>query len=477
MAQLYSFLELRQRFQSMEVKHKLFEKTTEDGIRFWDILRYHAYMVVLSRHGIYKDFNLYMHQPRQGKLVRILKIIRLLPIYFLNELQLFFFLPKQTKYCFLMISRFEDQAGNPVDLLMDDIYKQLKGQAFILEDFRHKRFNWLRRNIRGRYFLYPLEISYLIGTPIKDNWQHLSDILNREFALNEEWQYIFENRMELYRKRYAFFRKLLKKVKPQFLFFQSSPKGMIAAANELGITTVDVQHGHTNNTGVYYSYPKEVDLSDLATIPKIFLTQGRFWNDLIDFPNMTIASGGTYFYVDFDENAHLKNGILVVSTAFIHPFLKEQTRNLALNHPDKQFYYKLHSNQYHQKREAENFFGSLKNVSVVYTEKDVKQIMEDCFAVVLIQSTVAYQALQKGLKVFVFKEDYYEASCDIFHYPNVVQVNTWQELSDYLNIEMTVPVNERPVFFEPYDPSVIEEICSKVSPSIKSKREVNFLML
>lgn len=443
----------------MELRHRLFERTTEDGIRFWDIIRYHAYMTVLSHHGIYKNFSVYMQQSKQGRLTRMLKIIKLLPFYFLNELQFLFYLPKKRKYCFLMTSRFEDQAGNPIDLLMEDIYNQLKDEALVLEDFRHKRFNWLSGNVKGRYFLYLLEISYLTGSSVKDNWQFLSEILNNEFGLKEEWQIIFENRMEQYRKRYTYFRKLLKKMRPEYIFFQSGPKGMIAAANELGITTIDVQHGHTNNTGVYYSYPKSADLSAVTTLPGVFLTLGQFWNELVDFPNLKITCGNSYFHVDFNEDTHLKTGVLVVGTAFIHNFLKEQLRNLALNHPEKQFYYKLHSNQYHQKKETEDFFRSFKNVSVIYTEKDVKQIMEDCFAVVLIQSTVAYQALQKGLKIFIFKEDYYEASYDIFHYKNVTLVNNWEELSDCLHSEMTVQTNERPLFFEPYNPHVIEELC------------------
>jgi len=79
---------------------------------------------------------------------------------------------------------------------------------------------------------------------------------------------------------------------------------------------------------------------------------------------------------------------------------------------------------------------------------------------VLIQSSVAYQALQMGLQVYVFKQDYYEASYDIFDEPSVTLAENWKEMSSIMKKRNSLVTPRSSIFFEPYDPAVIKEVCS-----------------
>lgn len=453
-----SIIELAEQFKQMEVKHGLFNKITKDGIYFWNVLRYTVYMTVLSRHGIYENVGIFLDKPSDPFWKRIAKIIRLIPKYLLNEVRLQFFLPKNKKFAILLVSRFEDQQGNPTDLLLKDIYGQLKEDAFIMEYFRHRSFSWRKRNIGERYFLYPLELRFLLSNSPTDNWAEVQKIINEEFNIHINWNDSFDMRMEEFRKSRFFFKRLFKKIKPEYLFFQSEPKGMIAAANELGIHTLDLQHGHTNNVDMFYSYPKELDLSHVSSIPKTYLTLGAFWNEILDFPNNKQTLGSSYFFIEKEENVISKNGIMAVSTMFIHDYLKAEIAALAAHHPAFVFFYKLHSNQAHQIKETKAFFESYPNVQVVYTERSVKEVMKECFAVAVIQSSVAYQALQMGLQVFIFSRDYYEASYDIFDEKAVTLVKNWNELSQKLScLKKTMPQSSS-LFFEPYNHSFINGI-------------------
>lgn len=460
-----SILELAEQFKAMEVKYNLFQKRTADGIYYWDILRYRVYLVVLSHYGIYENIGSYFDKALEPYWKRMVKAVRLMPLFFLNEMRFLFTLPKNRRYCFLFISRFEDEKGNPVDLLLDDIYKEFQKDAFIIELFNHPSFSPLGKNVKDRYFLHRLRMSYLLGKNRKEDWSEVSGIVNNEFQIDVQWERMFNNRLFTFRKDYIFFNRLFKKISPNFLFFQSEPKGLIAAANEQGIVTLDLQHGHTNDADMMYSYPVEISLDHVTTIPKIFLSLGEFWNHILNFPNRKITSGSNYFYVTHEEDVNVRKGILAVSTMFIHEFLKEQVAQLATHHPEIIFYYKLHSNQVHQVNESESFFQPYSNVQVIYTEKSVKKIMDHCFAVILIQSSVAYQALQKGLRAFIFKKDYYEASYDIFKEELVTLVDDWRGISAKINNAKSEGNSESTIFFEKFNPSVIHELCSKKEES------------
>jgi hypothetical protein len=449
-----NILKLARRFRDMEVKYNLFNLQTKDGIYFWDILRYHVHLSVLSEKGFFPNVKAYMNKPAEPKSKRLLKALRLLPLFIINEFR-WIFLRKKKKYVFLLNSRFQDANGNPEDSLIKDIHDQLKADSFELEIFRHKKFGWLKRNIGSRYFLYKLEMRYLLGRNHKDEWSDLSKIINEEFEINIYWQETFHVLLNKYRKEYIFFYNVFKKVKPKFLFFQSLPKGMIAAANDLKITSIDLQHGHTNKGGVLYSYPTKIDLNHISSIPRIFLTLGKFWNNQIDFPFKIITSGNSYFNIQQDKNIKERKGIMVVSVAFTHGDLQQATANLAKNHPDLIFYYKLHSNQKHQEQVCRNYFNAYPNVKVIYTEEGVKEIMDKCFAIIVIQTSVIYQALQKGLAVFIFKWHYYEMSYDVFNEKGVFLVRNWEDISRNLSTGDWGNFAVSTVFFEPYQPSTI----------------------
>jgi len=444
-------------FKRLETENDFFALKTHDGIRYWDIVRSEVYNRVLSRKGFLHTS--YLLRTEQVLAKRVTKAAYLLFRSIVNDLKLVFSKRRHFDYAFLFLSRFEDGAGNPQDLVLKDIYDMVGDNSFCIEFFRHRAFGFFKRNTRGRYFIYKLELMNLIGTKRKEHWNGLGDIINEEFGIEDSWDIFFDDKIAVYRNEYRFFYDIFKRIRPKYFFFQTDPKSMIAAANDLGVTTIDVLHGYVNGLGTFYSYSELAPLKGLNTFPKILLTFSEYASSLINFPAEKIVSGSNYFYVERDELARSRKGMMMVSGRFIHDHLLEVTGRLAVAHPDIIFYYKLHSNQAQDVEATRLFFSLQPNVKVIYTEKSVTAIMEDCFAIGLVQSTVAYQALQKGLQVYIFKKDYFEISYDIFDDFSVFMVDSWGECSDLLKQRHAkIRSESKTIFFEPFNKSVVGNI-------------------
>lgn len=452
-----SIFELAEKFTAMESRHDLFAKETPDGVKYWDALRYGIYLTILFKYGFVEDS--YFSVPRISLQKKLIKSAYLLFRALLNDFNLFLSSKKKYAYIFLSISRFEDKSGNPADFVLKDIYDQLQKDSFCIEFFRHKSFGFFKRNTKGRYFTYKLELMNLISKPRKSDWSYITNVINAEYDLDINWGDVFDYKILEYKNEYKFFKKIFKRIKPKYLFFQSLPKGMIAAANDLNIITIDVLHGYTNNLGMFYGYSKSAPPKQVKTLPQKLFTFSEYSSSIIDFPVEKVVVGNSYFFEQKSICESAKSAIMIVSGFFIHDYLSAATYSLAVAHPDVTFYYKLHSNQGQQELECRRHFSPLSNVAVIYTEKNVNEIMDDCFAIIVIQSTVTYQALQKGLKVFIFKKDYYEISYDVFNEPGVFLVDNWKELSTLLsNKDLQGNTVSKTMFFEPFNKNVLEEV-------------------
>lgn len=449
-----SILELAEQFKKMEVENALFDFKTKDGVYYWGIFRYGVYMQVLSKFGIYENVNSFLNDKTASYFKSVVRLIKLFNQSALDKLRTVFWLKQPKKYCFLLVSRFEDENGNPIDKLLSDFYKEVEDKSYMLELFRHRKDKWYRKGFR-RYYLFDLEILKLLQKKTNEDWEALTSVINENFDIDINWAGYFDKTLREYKATHRYFTRLFRKIKPEILFFQSEPKGMIAAANELGIITADIQHGHTNNVDMMYSFPLHLSYKNITTIPDYLLTLGGFWNTVVDFPKTKLTTGSNYFHTP--RLAEIKNeGILIVSSMFVHKYLVEATMYAAVRLPQYIFYYKLHSNQEGQIEDTKNFFKGITNVKVVYTERDITDLLNYCFATALIQSSVSYQALQKGLKVYIFKHDYYEASYDIFDRDDVILVEDYEEFCQKLDTT-EIKMKNKPVFYEPFNKEIYRE--------------------
>jgi hypothetical protein len=257
---------------------------------------------------------------------------------------------------------------------------------------------------------------------------------------------------------YDFYKKLLQRSGITHVFLQSQPKSLIAASHELGILTYDLQHGHFNDFDPYYSYDTNYNVSQLKTVTRHLLTVGYYWQQFVHPEIQTISIGNSYFY----PAPHLENNdnnILIIGSRFIHDAILHELKICAESLPKEHFIYKLHSNQNNQLENTCRFFSDCPNIEIRIFD-DVNTLLQNTKWLILVQSTVAYQALQMGIPVCIYKKFYFEASEDLFKRNDVVLVDSLTEFPSHFNHEIQRKRSDID-FFEPFQPQKLKNLLSR----------------
>lgn len=438
-----------ERWYQLEVDHGLFDLQTDDGIRYWDLVRYEVLARMMELKGISPLVSA-QHPPAVPSVRKNrLKALILLPIVVLHEL---FHRRKKRPVVLLNNSRTKTSAGFE-DLLSQDIKTVIGADAFQLEIYTSSRWEALRFRNRNKYFLVRLDWLKWWKQPVAEStvfpdFGFLEQEVNGLLFIPQ----IIALALHNYRIERAFFHRLLRKTAPKTLILQSLPKSLIAAANELGITTCDLQHGHINAFDPLYGYHSSVDTKHIPTAIQHYLTVGAYWEQFVHPSMQCTTIGSSYFFPP--ERQPGADGILLIANRFVHEALLEQVLHCAPQLPNERFFYKMHSNQVDQYAATVQRLSHLGNV-FVQIFNDVNGLLAESKLVVLVQSTVAYQALQMGIQVAIYKAFYYEASSDLFGKEGVHLLTSPTEL-----IAIIQSVNEQRIaadyaFFEPFQPAAL----------------------
>lgn len=408
-----------------EMENGLFDLTSSDGIHYWDLVRNSVFTYAMSHAGIMPPMK-YVPANMQGNLTSRLKGLVFLPISWYHAITR----KKQTGTILTLdISRSWSLEKNGfTDLLFSDIHNVLGDKCFHLELFTSSKKELLKWKNRNKLFLIDLEIKKLLSSaPQTDSLPEITcfkDLLPDNFPLSDLiLETLFHHRIEL-----AFYRKLLKRKGITHVMLQSQPKSLIAAAHELGLPTYDLQHGHFNDFDPFYSYAPSFDTNTLETVVQNLLTVGNYWNQFVHPTIKATTIGSNYFFppVASSEKKH----ILIIGSRFIHDAILEELKACASALPQEHFVYKLHSNQNDQLENTRAFFANHPNVEMRIYD-DINSLLREAKWLILVQSTVAYQALQMGIPVCIYRKYYFEASGDLFEREDVILVDSLSDFHQY----------------------------------------------
>jgi hypothetical protein len=115
--------------------------------------------------------------------------------------------------------------------------------------------------------------------------------------------------------------------------------------------------------------------------------------------------------------------------------------------------FKLHPNEFPHQRKFEDLFRNYPNIRVVTNEYPTEEVIQSCHAIVLIQSTIAYQALQAGIPVFIYKRMTYYRHAHIFGSPNVTLIENARQIAVTGSAR-----HSEDIFFERFDESVYHRL-------------------
>jgi hypothetical protein len=245
----------------------------------------------------------------------------------------------------------------------------------------------------------------------------------------------------------------LKAVKRLYVAFNSQ-KSHYAAARECGIQTIEFQHGIIDRGHVDYNYPPGIDAGSRVYCPDVLLTYGDFWSRELNYPVKKVLKLGNTFAAQIGSaRKPVHSGLQTIGFISADVFgvrLAELAIEYAKLNPGNTVIFKLHPNQFSRRKEYVDRFRPFPGIRVFTNEQPTREMIVSCDAIVLIQSTIAYEALQAGVPVFIYKRMTYYRHAQIFDSPNVV---LFDDASEIVIRERAAP-EKGEVFFEEFDESV-----------------------
>lgn len=250
--------------------------------------------------------------------------------------------------------------------------------------------------------------------------------------------------------------RLFEAIAPRAIFMVQNgvEKSMFCAARRHRIPVAEIQHGLIQYVHPSYSYPRGLGLEDLSTFPTHFLAFSQYWIDTCHYPVRACSVTGNDHY--FIERQAGCGDVLFVSGFLYDAVLRDWVKAAAAACPDRKFVYKMHPNQWQHEGDARMDLSKLPNIEVIGPQKSIRTLLASVSTVVVIQSTVAHEALQAGKTLCVLPLFDYQTHQDLFKLPEVFLTDTHEALIDA--ISAPPPERRPPLYFERFDAARTRQI-------------------
>jgi hypothetical protein len=294
--------------------------------------------------------------------------------------------------------------------------------------------------------------------------------LEDAFSLEINLEWILTIHILNFTYDYKKYTELFKKRKPKMIFVVVAyeNQAIVAAAKDLGITVVELQHGTITDYHLGYSYPKKTRLDgDIKYFPDKILTFGDYWiNDEtypIDSKNI-IPIGFPYFESqskDFMDIPVKNNQVLFISQGVIGKYLSKVAFELASELKGHDIIYKLHPGEYATWRE--NYpelveAASFDNFKVIdNSETPLYKLFAESNYQVGAFSTAIYEGLMFNCKTFILDVPGVEYLNDLIIKNFVFKINDADDLID--NLEGFEPAEyNKDFFFKNLDVKLLKSV-------------------
>lgn len=412
------------KFHRMEVKHSLFKLGDLDDLPVWDILRYNIYLKYYYPEKDRLKFEMKSTRTFQDFIIFIKRCI----------ISFVLLLTRRGENVVFTSSRYCNENGQYFDISAQAIIETLKSNCFIVEPC-------LKRKIKNVFFY---DFSNILRRFYKKNILDSGDFKNIQNALEDEFgkcliTYKEANQLLLnFNSDFAFYYCLFKIKSTKKIFISlGNPKALIAVSKKLKIVSHLIQHASIEFDSIDLSYPNYVNKDYRILFPDYILTYGDYWCKNIKGPTKEIISiGNDYFNRKY--LVETDNSILIISTIIHGTELKFLVKEMAEMRKDLIFIYKLHPNEFNFFQEYRNFFIDLMNVKVIADEIDTSNLIAKSRLVILIVSTVLYEALNQNKKVAVYKKINYERQLHLLGLKNLYFFSDVNEVFDIYSKESFV---------------------------------------
>lgn len=429
-------------FFKMEMECGLFNLKDKRVEQFWDVVRRKVYMTYYQRNN---------SAINKEKSQNIKKSI-ITSIWFFVSTIIYYIIKLGKRTLVIPNTRYLDNEGCLFDKAAHNIITSLGNDAYIINTrFPGKKYRYKSSSgiIMG-YF----SRKFSSCCPDNNNVNIIHDALVKYLGEDILPKGLIDSVYRDFLAKRAYFNFLfsIKRFKSVFFVQNGSYKGMFAAAKKHHIKTIEIQHGSFEVSHPAYSYPNGISYSDSRILmPDYMATFGPYWGHNFNLPVKKIIALGNDCYYQSPKREVPQGHIVIISSSVHANYLIPFTLQLASKYKDIKIYYKLHSGE-----SVDNaVFKDCRNVEVITEQYNATELIFKAELVVVVNSTVLYEALNFNRKIAMLKVLDYEGQRSLFDMPNVFLVDAVDDIEDALAAKtITVPT----YFFAPFNEEVFKTI-------------------
>lgn len=452
----FDILEFSEKFLEIEEKENLFNLKHND-LYYWDIVRYHIFCdVFYSSSGIEISNKT---NPRD-KISIIKKVILCL--------KYFYFTLKKTDYIFFTTSRNLDENNKFYDINLNELITSTTNSLIIETRQPVKYGNISSKSVHN----YGLAIDLFFNKTIKRFFgkKEYCDFPKIEKLFFENFNFkihseIMQDAIDTHLIHLNHYKKLFKRIKPKAVFViqNGQQKGLFAAANQLKIPAIEMQHSLIGTYSLLYSYPNSIQPNKLETLPQYFFSYSEFWTKNINYPVVKkIAIGNTTLAKKIDKLDPVYSITILYADGY-DKLLNVLINDLLSKGFHEKICIKLHPSLFNHHSDIIRLFQNYPFIDVIKNEKSVEQLFAITKTVLTIHSTVVYQSLYNGIPVLLYTVLDYRTHRDVFNNPLLFQVNDAGEIIKTIKtIDKTkAKNNESEKYFKEFDYLVFQNFLQK----------------
>ena len=432
-------------FHDVEKDSNLFDITDATGYPIWDILRYSVFLSYYYPEKVIKRLNIKTPKSKTQFLLFTREFVR----FFFRMIFL-----KKGKILIQTASRFKKGENKYYDRSSIAIIELLKDNKVVLETNLREKYEYetiYDFSFFSRRFYRSQDLNIEI-------YDRVSSAFKKKIG---KFSLTYEDINSVYHRFQSdvfFYSILLKRIVPKKIFTSvGNPKAIIWVARSRKIPIYLLQHAGILYEEVEYSYPAFVETSANVLFADVLFTFGSYWGKDLNIPVKKIeALGNDYYYFNKREE-NTQNNILVISTIVHGEFLSQLVLEYSRLHPELYFVFKLHPDEYHLTDYYYNYFKKNKNVKVSVDEFDTRDLILQSKLVILIVSTVIYEALNQNKKIAIYKKLNYERNNHLSSFDNVYFFEDTCQLDIILNKKIKADSANQVKFYSPFKESIIQK--------------------
>lgn len=278
----------------------------------------------------------------------------------------------------------------------------------------------------------------------------VSERLSRGFGVSIDLEALLVPAVLKFRVNYRLYRALFKHLKPKRLVVVVSYAygDAIRAAKDLGMETVEIQHGTFSRYHLGYSYPDRI--TSLDYFPDTFLAWGRFWRDMgvLPLPPESVrVSGFPYFNELKERHTGIEKNqrrVVVLSQGALGERIADQVYALREALSDFEIVYKLHPGEFTRWREYESLCKLAEQPNVRIAKQDnLYELLAGSSYQIGVFSTAVYEGIGFGCRTLLLDLPGVEYMVDL------VEQGLAHIVRDQEELQLAMTYSEQLGYFDP----------------------------